>query len=814
MKMEKWTAMALSALLVSCSTTPGDVSRRSPAFTGEARELTDRQLLQAASGDDLSFKSGRVIVDNDAAFQAKIDVIRSGKSGETLRLVYYIFSDDESSSYFASELLAAARRGVRVRLMLDYITNYKHLDLFEALERESGGLISIRLYGKPTANIVRDALFLTRPCPASVGVPGRTECSDFKWNSIQQELAGSKSPENYTDYFSSLFLSGLGGRSGLALRTAVLMGQQIDLKQLRQGSGSPEEQKQLREFLQLFREAKIDGDAVANLKLFLAIQLYGDDVLPLLNQIYGRIPLSQMGASSGLDWMHLTDFTHHKLVLLEDRSFVLGGRNIENSYHMKRNEFSAKYTFMDVDFAGELRGSGNGLAASYDDLWNFRPLVADLAEVQRIAPNDIVMNSKVFGGVVQGCSTLPNSDANERAKLQACLQSGFAQATTTSRQQRQNQSLNKMREKAQVYLQKYLPSRDLPSNWSENPSYAMALSERDKMNALGAYIENLPFNAKRDKQKRVFGALNGRELLPWNENELAYGKSIHYLWIRGLENACATSAKDGRPRRVILHSAYWLPSANVFKALGKMMDGTWDCARVKVDIVTNSVETTDLNVINVLAGFQMKAFFDIYRGRGSLFGGPALTRAAQFDMYEYQPPRTAQGTIDNDSKVSAHMKVNVLGDDIMVGSANGDVRSFYMDTNNGVYLRRTPDLVNQYISWIDSKLRDPRQTKRVTEDYITDTMSPARLHANTEALVNYWIDRLNLKKRMSAENIARLNRLREEVGESVLNASRMILSRDYIEVWPRPEDLSDWENEKMRRQIEIKARFNRALMLL
>ena len=49
------------------------------------------------------------------------------------------------------------------------------------------------------------------------------------------------------------------------------------------------------------------------------------------------------------DWEYLTDYLHHKLLLVDQRHVQLGGRNVEDSYHMRPIPLTTKYVFMDTD---------------------------------------------------------------------------------------------------------------------------------------------------------------------------------------------------------------------------------------------------------------------------------------------------------------------------------------------------------------------------------------------------------------------------------------------------------------------------------
>jgi phosphatidylserine/phosphatidylglycerophosphate/cardiolipin synthase-like enzyme len=65
------------------------------------------------------------------ALLARINLIRSAT--HSLDLQTYIFDEDDAGKLVLDELLAAARRGVRVRLLLDQLAALRHIDTLAAL---------------------------------------------------------------------------------------------------------------------------------------------------------------------------------------------------------------------------------------------------------------------------------------------------------------------------------------------------------------------------------------------------------------------------------------------------------------------------------------------------------------------------------------------------------------------------------------------------------------------------------------------------------------------------------------------------------
>lgn len=85
------------------------------------------------------------------ALLARINLIRAAR--ERIDLQTYIFDEDDSGRLILDELLAAARRGVRVRVLIDQLSALKHVDTLAAL---AGAHINfeVRIYN-PVLNRAR-----------------------------------------------------------------------------------------------------------------------------------------------------------------------------------------------------------------------------------------------------------------------------------------------------------------------------------------------------------------------------------------------------------------------------------------------------------------------------------------------------------------------------------------------------------------------------------------------------------------------------------------------------------------------------------
>jgi len=250
-----------------------------------------------------------------------------------------------------------------------------------------------------------------------------------------------------------------------------------------------------------------------------------------------------------------------------------------------------------------------------------------------------------------------------------------------------------------------------------------------------AYLENLPFDKElpAEKRQRTYGALAGKEA--------ESGKYIHDSWIKAIPGVC-TAATPGNPKRIILHNAYFYPAANLTYALSRLVDGTYDCSNVTVTVLTNSFGTTDLNIVNLVARHALKAFTEFYQQHSD----PA--RRAAFEYYEYQPPVTGPNP-------SLHSKVSVFGDDIIIGSANADVRSFMMDSNNAMLIRNAPNFDRDYLAYIQGILADPTRSKKLNDYFATtprDVMLQEDMASLRQILAKYGVDaRLNAEEKTAVE---------------------------------------------------------------
>ena len=619
-------------------------------------------LERQASAGPLALVSGEVLTNNDAAFAAKLRAIESAT--QSLDLAYYIFADDYTSSRLSQALIDAAARGVQVRLMVDYFSAYKDLDRFSWLEQAGRGRIAVRFYNRPTVEIIKDAAFLTLSC-ADVGAAG-SACDDAKLAEVGRGFAaadaGAPSVLNRSVAGSGVFLSGLYGKHAKLMAYAVTRGQAIDADGLAAGAGSAnaDQTAKLKELGKLYFRARyiggVDGLA-AKFKLAVVRLAFAEQVNPVFDAVSSYLPLSrQNDARAQRDWDYLTEFLHHKFLLADGRTLVLGGRNVADEYHMSPNPLADKYIFMDTDVALTLADRTPALTASFDRLWGLSSMVARLDEVRQHAPNDLLENFGVVEAAQAACS-----QGKDAGCVDHYLETHFVPVSAR---------LDVIGEQHRARLKKH--ARDYRPSVAPKPLLIDAGARLD-------YLENLPIA----NGQRSYGARH--------EREAASGKMIQATWRAALREVCASPASARQP--VIIHNAYFFLPANLLQDVAAMLDGRRACAGVDLTLLTNSLATTDLNIVNLLAVWQLKALADHLEEVGPVEG------AATLRYLEYQK--------GEDARLSLHSKVMVFGSDIFIGSANADVRSLMMDSNNGVYIRNAPQFVARYVDGLQALIATP-----------------------------------------------------------------------------------------------------------
>jgi hypothetical protein len=223
------------------------------------------------------------------------------------------------------------------------------------------------------------------------------------------------------------------------------------------------------------------------------------------------------------------------------------------------------------------------------------------------------------------------------------------------------------------------------------------------------YLENLPFDSHGN---RMFGA---------NVSHLEKsGKFLHQVWGEALNDMCKSKVRTNR--QVYIHNAYVFLPGNLFGTILDMTTsgGALDCENVTIKVITNSFYSTDLNPINLLNDIMVAKLFTQYKQDRN------HQKVASLNYYEYLPHNIEEAIESRKQGLSGHSlhsKVNVFGDDVMIGSANADPRSMMMDANNGIYIRNAPHLAYHYSHWLDEKIGDSNQIVDLTESYLNKTVA-------------------------------------------------------------------------------------------
>ena len=133
---------ALLLCLVACSSLRTDyVKRRSVALPPSAAAPTVHyaDARVAAHGDQSGF---RLLADNNDALMSRVTL--ADHATRSIDLQYYIFDNDATGRLMMQRLLAAADRGVRVRLLVDDLDVDDAGPMFDALDAHAN--IEVRLF--------------------------------------------------------------------------------------------------------------------------------------------------------------------------------------------------------------------------------------------------------------------------------------------------------------------------------------------------------------------------------------------------------------------------------------------------------------------------------------------------------------------------------------------------------------------------------------------------------------------------------------------------------------------------------------------
>ena len=710
--------LILSLLIISCSQDqPNSIERES---------ISTAQYL---SGTKFQPKKAILLKDNDLSFAAKIDIIRKAK--KQVKLNYYIFSPDESTSFLVNELLKkiSADKDFRVKILTDYQYNYYQLDFFKWLENQQPhGIqqIEIGLYNRPTINIIKLAEFLTLGCgdiqPTTGELP---ECA-------KEKLAYLKGFDNFSlaqaesamSVPAKIFLAGLYAQNPDALLFGIQGGYERSvqsLKLLEKANENKGKIGQVKKLGQLYLKSKQSkGIKKVAAKVALGTKVaglfLGNQLSALINSGKTIFPFSVEGID-GLPLMkhpdleYITDYTHHKFILGDDQQLQIGGRNVANAYHMHPTHLEKYYTFMDSDvFMGLTETDGAFFNAAFDRLWNLKSMVASLDDVAKHAPPSYLHLVNEIDKIKTESCDGETGDAQK----EACLTQLFAQVVdaeivpfTEVKQQEWGEKFKTSLATYEAYLATKKPFKSwtaIEQIFDSEAGYVLPNNLNSPLHSFTHhsiaakdfhYVENLPFSQANatGKKERSFGSTYGQEV--------NHGKGIHKVWMNAFQQACEQSNQTGESTEVIIHQGYFAPPMGIAYEMNRLIKAA-NCPNVTVKLYTNSILSTDLVPINLI-------------GRRLLFAmsqhNAEVNSNDRFQYFEYNVD-TLKNIVkkeysypeDKDGKLtsyfSLHTKVMIFGNDIYIGSSNTDFRSYLMDTNNGVFIKNAPQLVARYKAFL------------------------------------------------------------------------------------------------------------------
>ena len=104
---------------------------------------------------------------------------------------------------------------------------------------------------------------------------------------------------------------------------------------------------------------------------------------------------------------------------------------------------------MDTDINATFSQGSYDIARSFEDMWNFTPMVATLTEVRQHAPNDFVTNIKYAD---KSCASQKGKTERE-ACVQKAMQTNFQDL-----EKRMADCQRTMEENARIYMSEYAPT--------------------------------------------------------------------------------------------------------------------------------------------------------------------------------------------------------------------------------------------------------------------------------------------------------------------------------------------------------------------
>lgn len=269
------------------------------------------------------FTGVRLLNDNHDAWQAKRHLV--GTARHTLDLAYFILEVDGSTTRLLLDLVAAAQRGVKVRLLVDYFLTFAQAPVLRCLAAQPN--IQVHRYGPPTAG------WLAALAAAGIDSQG--------------------------------FIKGLMATNG-AMMAEAMKGSTLFAPQVSQAliALRAEPGQGMVGFSQQVLSAVTPGsDGVAAAPVPMpATPMSAVDRVAALRQVATVIEIVR-----GLkQFLHRS---HHKLLLADGQRFIMGGRNLADAYHCNLLPSPGR-AFIDTDIlARDRQRGGSGHRQTFEQLW-------------------------------------------------------------------------------------------------------------------------------------------------------------------------------------------------------------------------------------------------------------------------------------------------------------------------------------------------------------------------------------------------------------------------------------------------------------
>ena len=338
--MAAWRALAAALLALSLSACVGlSATQRAKAETVVEAGRSDADTcagadtcaqpspLHALAADAFAESAGgaprhRALILDDGrdALLARINLIRSATT--SIDLQTYIFSEDDAGRLVLDDLLAAARRGVRVRVLIDQLSALERVQTLAAL---AGAAFAESAQGAPRHRALilddgRDALL------ARVNlIRSATTSIDLQTYIFDEDDAGR------------LVLDELLAAAKRGVRVRVLIDQLSALQRVQTLA------------------------ALAGAHRNLELRIYN----PVLQRARIHYPMYVLAAACC--WHKLNHRMHSKLLLVDGAIGITGGRNYQDDYY----DWDAGYNFRDRDLlvAGPV---ARDMGANFEAFWTSR----------------------------------------------------------------------------------------------------------------------------------------------------------------------------------------------------------------------------------------------------------------------------------------------------------------------------------------------------------------------------------------------------------------------------------------------------------